>query len=117
MAWLVDTNVLSELRRLKTEPKVLAFIAGHPLDQLYISAVTLAELRFGIELLSEGSSRRDELNDWLTLKDTAHVRPAVFAGYRRHHVQVADCGGRRPKSGTHVFAVGGTRAKRTRSAR
>jgi predicted nucleic acid-binding protein len=71
MAWLLDTNILSELRRLKPEPKVLAFIDGHALDQLYISAVTLAELRFGIELLSEGSSRRDELNNWLTHK----VRP------------------------------------------
>jgi predicted nucleic acid-binding protein len=71
MAWLLDTNVLSELRRLKPEPNVLAFIAGHPLDRLYISAVTLAELRFGIELKSEGSSRRDELNNWLTRE----VRP------------------------------------------
>jgi predicted nucleic acid-binding protein len=66
MAWLLDTNILSELRRLKPEPKVLAFVAAHPLDELYISAVTLAELRFGIELLSEGSTRRDELNKWLT---------------------------------------------------
>ena len=66
MAWLLDTNILSELRRLKAEPKVLAFVAAHPLDELYISAVTLAELRFGIELLSEGSTRRDELNKWLT---------------------------------------------------
>ena len=66
MAWLLDTNILSELRRLKPEPKVLAFVAAHPLDELYISAVTLAELRFGIEILSEGSSRRDELNKWLT---------------------------------------------------
>jgi toxin FitB len=66
MPWLLDTNILSELRRLKPEPKVLAFIAVHPLDDLYISAVTLAELRFGIELLSERSSRRDELNNWLT---------------------------------------------------
>ena len=48
----------------------LAFIAGHPLDQLYISVVTLAELRFGIELLSEGG-RRNELNNWLTHK----IRP------------------------------------------
>jgi predicted nucleic acid-binding protein len=70
-AWLLDTNVLSELRRLQPEPKVLAFIAGYPLDQLYVSAVTLAELRFGIELLSEGSSRRDELNNWLAHK----IRP------------------------------------------
>lgn len=71
MAWLLDANVLSELRRLRPDSNVLAFIAGHPLDQLYISAVTLAELRFGIELLSDGSSRRDELNRWLTHK----IRP------------------------------------------
>jgi predicted nucleic acid-binding protein len=49
MAWLLDTNIPSELRRLKPEPKVLAFVAAHPLDELYISAVTLAELHFGIE--------------------------------------------------------------------
>ena len=71
MAWLLDTNVLSELRRLKTDPNVVAFVAGHPLDQLYISEVTVAELRFGIELLNEGSSRRDELNQWLAQK----IRP------------------------------------------
>lgn len=66
MPWLLDTNILSEIRRLKPEPRVLTFISARPLEQLYVSAVTLAELRFGIELLSEGSSRRDELNDWLT---------------------------------------------------
>ena len=66
MAWLLDTNILSEIRRLRPEPKVLAFISGNPLDELYISSVTLAELRFGIELLSEGSARREELDNWLT---------------------------------------------------
>ena len=71
MAWLLDTNILSELRRLKPEPKVLTFVAGHPLEELFISTVTLAELRFGIELLSVGSLRREELNHWLTRK----IRP------------------------------------------
>jgi predicted nucleic acid-binding protein len=64
MAWLLDTNVLSELRRPKPEPKVVAFIAAQPLDQLFISVVTLAEIRFGIELVAE-PSRRVALNDWL----------------------------------------------------
>lgn len=64
MAWLLDTNILSEIRRLKPEQKVLAFIAGLPLDELYPSAVTLAELRFGIERLDAGD-RREELNRWL----------------------------------------------------
>ena len=70
MAWLLDTNILSELRRPKPEQKVVAFVAGCPLDQLYISAVTLAEIRFGIELVGE-LNRRADLNDWLANK----VRP------------------------------------------
>lgn len=68
--WLLDTNILSELRRSKPEPKVLAFIAAQPLERLYISGVTLAEIRFGIELVTD-ATRRAELNDWLTHK----VRP------------------------------------------
>jgi len=67
MAWLLDTNVLSELRRPIPEPKVVAFVAAQPLDQLCISVVTLAEIRFGIELISE-PSRRVALSDWLTQK-------------------------------------------------
>jgi toxin FitB len=68
--WLLDTNILSELRRPKPERKVLAFIAAQPLELLYISTVTLAEIRFGIELLPD-VARRSELNDWLAHK----VRP------------------------------------------
>ncbi len=63
--WLLDTNILSELRRQKPEPKVVAFVAAQPLDRLYVSAVTLAEIRFGIELVSD-IGRRAELHDWLT---------------------------------------------------
>jgi predicted nucleic acid-binding protein len=68
--WLLDTNILSELRRPKPERKVLAFVAAQPLELLYISTVTLAEIRFGIELLPD-VARRSELNDWLAHK----VRP------------------------------------------
>ena len=68
--WLLDTNILSELRRPKPALKVLAFISAQPLDRLYISAVTLAEIRFGIELVAD-AGRRAELSDWLAHK----VRP------------------------------------------
>jgi hypothetical protein len=68
--WLLDTNILSELRRPKPEPKVIAFVAAQPLERLCVSAVTLAEIRFGIELLDD-ANRRAELNDWLMHK----VRP------------------------------------------
>jgi predicted nucleic acid-binding protein len=74
MAWLLDTNILSELRRPRPEPQVVAFVAGSPLDQVFVSVVTLAEIRFGIELVAE-PNRRSELNEWLTHK----VRP-MFAG-------------------------------------
>jgi|SRR5580692_3386436 predicted nucleic acid-binding protein len=49
---------------------VVAFIAGCPLDQLSISVVTLAEIRFGIDLVGD-PGRRNLLQDWLTQK----IRP------------------------------------------
>jgi len=69
-SWLLDTNILSELRRPKPERKVIAFVAAQPLDRLFISSVTLAEIRFGIELVADANVR-GELNDWLALK----IRP------------------------------------------
>lgn len=68
--WLLDTNVLSELRCPRPAPQVVAFVAGQPLDLLFVSTVTLAEIRFGIELVAD-ANRRAELNGWLTHK----VRP------------------------------------------
>jgi hypothetical protein len=70
MTWLLDTNILSELRRPRPERKVIAFIAAQPLESLYVSSVSFAEIRFGIELVSD-ASRRAALHDWLTHK----VRP------------------------------------------
>ena len=74
MAWLLDTNILSEGRKPRPEPRVAAFYQTQPLNQLYISVVNVAELRFGIEL-QQDPARRAELNDWLTLT----LRP-TFAG-------------------------------------
>lgn len=68
--WLLDTSILSELRRPRPEPKVIALVAAQPLDSLFISSVTLAEIRFGIELVAD-AGRRAALSDWLTHK----VRP------------------------------------------
>jgi predicted nucleic acid-binding protein len=68
--WLLDTNIISELRRPKPEPKVSEFIRSQPLEGLFVSIVTFAEIRFGIELLPD-ATRRSDLNDWLAHK----VRP------------------------------------------
>jgi len=63
-SWLLDTNVLSELRRPQPAPAVVAFISAQPLNQLYVSEVTFAEIRFGIELIA-APERRAELRHWL----------------------------------------------------
>jgi toxin FitB len=68
--WLLDTNILSELRRLKPERKVVGFVAAQALESLYVSSVSFAEIRFGIELVTD-AARRAALNDWLAHK----VRP------------------------------------------
>ncbi|MCD6674039.1 MAG: type II toxin-antitoxin system VapC family toxin [Burkholderiaceae bacterium] len=68
--WLLDTNVISELRRRRPDPKVRAFVAAQPLEDLFVSTVTFAEIRYGIEMVGD-PIRRVELNDWLVHK----VRP------------------------------------------
>jgi len=65
--WLLDTNVLFELRRQKPNSRVVQFVTGQPLELLHVSVVTFAEIRFGIELVKD-VSRRIELNEWLTHK-------------------------------------------------
>ena len=74
MAWLLDTNILSERRKPKPEPRVTALYDAQPLNTLYISVVSIAEIRFGIEL-QEDVTRRAALNGWLTRT----LRPA-FVG-------------------------------------
>jgi toxin FitB len=67
MAWLLDTNILSELRRPRPDQGVVAFVTGCTLEQLHISVVTLAEIRFGIELVGD-PNHRAELNVWLAAR-------------------------------------------------
>lgn len=62
--FLLDTNVLSELRRPRPVRRVVDFVSAQPLTRLHVSVVTLAEIRFGIERLTD-IERRTELTDWL----------------------------------------------------
>ena len=65
MAWLLDPNVQSELRKPQPSQSVVTFITSEPLLDLYVSIVSLAEIRFGIELVSD-PVRRFELGAWLS---------------------------------------------------
>ena len=74
MSYLIDTNVLSELRRKKPDANVVAWFEERPATTLYISVLTLGEIRKGIEAL-EKSRRKHKLLDWLETS-----LPTFFAG-------------------------------------
>ena len=54
---LLDTNVLSEPLRVAPEPRVVAWIDAQPMETLYLSAITVAEIRMGIASMPAGQSR------------------------------------------------------------
>ena len=64
--YLLDTNVVSELRRARPSRAVLDWISDVPADQLYLSTVTIGEIQAGIELTREQDpSKAEELESWL----------------------------------------------------
>jgi len=62
--YLLDTNIVSELVKPKPEPLVAGFVAKTPLDNLFLSEITFAEIRFGIERQSD-PLKRSALISWL----------------------------------------------------
>lgn len=71
---LIDTNVLSEVRRRAPDPNVLAWLDGLDEDRAFISVASIAELRRSVALMDDGR-RRAALAAWL-----ANDLPARFAG-------------------------------------
>src|SRR5690606_34631086 len=61
---LLDTNVVSEPLRQAPEARVIEWIDAQPLETLYLSAMTVAELRAGVALLPAGK-RRNNLHEFL----------------------------------------------------
>lgn len=59
---LLDTNVISEPQRREPNARVLEWIDAQALETLYLSAITVAELRAGIALMPAGK-RRDGLHE------------------------------------------------------
>lgn len=59
---LLDTNVISEPQRLAPNARVIDWIDAQALESLYLSAITVAELRAGIALMPAGK-RRDALHE------------------------------------------------------
>jgi toxin FitB len=66
MTYLLDTNVISELRKRDPDPSVLAWYATARSAEIFVSALTIGEIRLGIERLRrKDSARADLLEQWL----------------------------------------------------
>jgi toxin FitB len=74
VTWLIDTNALSELKKRKPHPGVARWFEEHPSTGLYLSVLTLGELRKGIYAMPDGE-RKDRFSAWLD----GEV-PSFFAG-------------------------------------
>lgn len=72
MRLLIDTNVLSEVRKPRPNESVLKWLHGLDEDRTFISVVSIAEIRRGVALMDSGR-RRDALDEWL-----AHDLPQRF---------------------------------------
>jgi predicted nucleic acid-binding protein len=83
-AFLLDTNVVSELRKPRPHGGVLAWIQALDDAQLSLSAVTLGEIQAGIELTREQDPvKAQEIEAWLELVAGAYnVLPMDAAAFR-----------------------------------
>lgn len=89
MSYLLDTNVLSELRRKNPDPGVVAWFSHRPASTLFLSVLTLGELRKGIDKILD-PIRSATLTDWLETD-----LPSFFTGrILAIDAEVADTWGR-----------------------
>lgn len=74
MSFLLDTNVVSEWTKPHPNPGLIEWLSEVDEDEVFLSVVTFAELRHGIERLPAGRRRR-QLDQWLRVE-----LPARFEG-------------------------------------
>jgi len=81
MNFLLDTNVISEPMKPRPNAGVLSWLSEVDEDSVFLSVVTITELRYGIERLATGR-RRDRLDGWLrkdlTLRFGERILPVDF---------------------------------------
>jgi len=82
--YLLDTHVISELRKAKPHGGVLAWLQGTAESDLYISAVTLGEIQRGIELTREQNAPKAlEISQWADRLSNVHnILPVDVAIFR-----------------------------------
>lgn len=82
--YLLDTNVVSELRRRRPHQAVVTWVAGVSPDKLFVSAVTVGEIQAGIEITREQDlAKAREIEAWLDQVLTSYrVLPMDAAAFR-----------------------------------
>jgi predicted nucleic acid-binding protein len=82
--YLLDTNVVSELRKPKPHGAVLAWFRGLEDSQIHLSAVTVGEIQAGIELTREQDGAKAlEIEEWLErVAASYNVLPMDAAAFR-----------------------------------
>ncbi|MDQ2900633.1 MAG: PIN domain-containing protein, partial [Acidobacteriota bacterium] len=78
MRFLLDTNVISEWVKPHPDPNVVAWLAEADEDRVFISVASMAEIRFGIDLMPDGR-RQDRLILWLEEELPARFEGRVLA--------------------------------------
>src|SRR5215469_4423156 len=76
--FLLDTNCISEIVRLKPEPRVIAWMEAADESLLYLSVLTLGEIRKGLAGLPQ-SRRRTRLETWLELELRARFSRRILS--------------------------------------
>jgi predicted nucleic acid-binding protein len=76
--YLVDTNCISEAVRLRPDPRVMSWLEGADEDLLYLSVLTLGEIRKGVASLPQGR-RRASLESWLNLELQARFSGRILS--------------------------------------
>jgi len=95
--FLLDTNVISELTRPKPEPRVTQWLDSIDESQLYLSVLTLGEIRKGLRTMSPGQ-RRTRLEMWLTPTLKPDLPVVCSTSMRRLPITGATCGDARGKA-------------------
>jgi len=82
--YLLDTNVVSELRKPRPHGAVLAWIDGTADEDLHLSAVTLGELQAGVEITRERDEEKaSEIENWIDqVAQTWNVLPVDVRVFR-----------------------------------
>jgi predicted nucleic acid-binding protein len=75
--YLLDTNVISELRKRRPHPAVADWLRGVPADSLHIAALTLGELQAGVEVTrAQDIQKAEEIEFWIDqVANTWNVLP------------------------------------------